>query len=418
MLQTLFHLPLSWLWTLWAVGFCVGLAWLAYREGVGAATRACLPAMVTLGLILAFVVPVLCDRDGLPIRGYGVMLLLGLLSGVGMAIYRARRMGQSPEMIQSLAFWIVLGGIVGARAFYVIEYWHEYQRSTLLETIKAMAEFTKGGLVVFGSAIGAGLALLFFVRKYRLPGLALADLVAPSVMLGLAFGRVGCFLNGCCFGGQCDAAWAVRFPPASPPHMAQAKEGKLPLFGLLFDVATPGQAVIKSVEPDSPAAQAGLVTGQRVTKVAVNRDLHPIATIDEALFAIEQAHHEGDEVAIYTAGRAFPATWTVAVPPEKSLPLHPVQLYAAVDALLLCLLLLAYYPYRGRDGEVFAIMITIHPISRFLQEVIRIDEASVFGTGLSISQNLSILMLAAAIGLWIYLRCQPKGSIWPATCPP
>lgn len=417
MLQTLFHLPLSWLWTLWAVGSCAGFAWLTYREGIGAAVRACVPPVVTLGLVLAFVVPALCDRHGLAIRGYGVMLLSGLLSGVGTAMYRARRMGQSPEMIQSLAFWIVLAGIFGARAFYVIEYWHEYRRATPLETIKSIADFTKGGLVVFGSAIGAGLALLVFVRKYRLPGLALADLVSPSVMLGLAFGRVGCFLNGCCFGGQCDAAWAVRFPPASPPHLSQAKEGKLPLFGLVFDADSPAQAVIKSVEPNSPSAEAGLARGQHVTKVVVNKEEYRITLIEDALFAIEQAHDTGDRVAIYTAENAFPATWTVAEPPENSLPLHPVQLYAALDALLLCLLLLAYYPYRGRDGEVFALMITIHPVSRFLQEVIRIDEAGVFGTGLSISQNLSILMLASAIGLWIYLWGRPKGSAWPATCP-
>ncbi|HWB08838.1 MAG TPA: prolipoprotein diacylglyceryl transferase family protein [Pirellulales bacterium] len=418
MLQTLFHLPLSWLWTLWAIGSCVGLAWLTHREGFTAAARACLPVIVTLGLILGFIVPALCDRDGLAIRGYGVMLLLGLLSGVGMAMYRARRMGQDPEMIQSLAFWLVLAGIVGARCFYVIEYWHEYQRPTLLETVKAIADFTKGGLVVFGSAIGAGLALLAFVRTYRLPGLALADLVAPSMMIGLAFGRVGCFLNGCCFGGQCDLSWAVRFPPASPPHIVQAREGKISLFGLVLDADRPGQAVIKRVEPNSPSDQAGLTPGQHVTKVVVNDQPYSVATIDEALFAIEQAHHKGDQIAIYTAERSFPAAWTVAVPPDKSLPLHPVQLYAAADALLLCLLLLAYYPYRRRDGEVFALMITIHPISRFLQEVIRIDEAGVFGTGLSISQNLSILMLAAAIGLWIYLRGQPRGSVWPATCPP
>jgi phosphatidylglycerol:prolipoprotein diacylglycerol transferase len=417
MLQTLFHVPLNWLWALWAVGSVVGFGWLVRREGLSAAARACLPVAVTLGVILVFIVPALCDRDGLAIRGYGVMLLLGLLSGVGMAMYRARRMGQSPEMIQSLAFWMVLAGIVGARGFYVIEYWHEYQRSTTLETIRAVADFTKGGLVVFGSAIGAGLALLVFVRTYRLPGLALADLVAPSLMIGLAFGRVGCFLNGCCFGGQCDAAWAVRFPPASPPHLAQAKEGRIPLFGLVLDPDTPGRAVIKSIEPNSPSAQAGLIPGQHLVEVVVNNEYRQIAGIDEALFALEQAHHKGDRVAVYTAESALPATWTVVVPPDQSLPLHPVQLYAAADALLLCLLLLAYYPYRGRDGEVLALMITIHPISRFLQEVIRIDETGVFGTGLSISQNLSILMLAAAVGLWIYLWGRPKGTIWPATCP-
>ena len=101
-----------------------------------------------------------------------------------------------------------------------------------------------------------------------------------------------------------------------------------------------------------------------------------------------------------------------------SLPIHPAQIYSAVDALLLCLFLLAYYPYRRRDGEVFALMVTIHPIARFLQEIIRIDEKAVFNTGLSISQNISLLMLAGAIGLWIYLLQRPRVVVWPRATDP
>lgn len=374
--------------------------------------RSYLPTLVFIGVTFGVLVQMLGETDGLPIRGYGVMLLCGLISGVGLAMYLARRMGINPDMIQVLAFWMVLAGIAGARGFFVIEYWHDYQRPNVLETIKEIASFTKGGLVVFGSAMGAGLALLLFVRKYRLPGLALADLVSPSVMLGLAFGRVGCFLNGCCFGGVCDEPWAVRFPAGSPPYMAQAKAGKLTTFGLVFTADDQGRPVIKSVESGSEAADAGLSPGQRVTRIRVNVLEYPTTTVDEALFALQLAHQSGDQVLVYTDG-SLPASWTVTKSLGRTLPVHPAQLYAAVDALLLCLLLLAIYPYRRRDGEVFALMITIHPVSRFLQEIIRIDESSVFGTGLSISQNVSILMLAGAIGLWIYLSRQPKTLAWP-----
>jgi phosphatidylglycerol:prolipoprotein diacylglycerol transferase len=73
----------------------------------------------------------------------------------------------------------------------------------------------------------------------------------------------------------------------------------------------------------------------------------------------------------------------------------------------------AYFPFRRRDGEVIALLLTIHPITRFLLEIIRTDEPAVFGTGLSISQNISVLLLATGIGLWWYLSRQPRGVVWP-----
>ncbi|MGH7138602.1 MAG: prolipoprotein diacylglyceryl transferase family protein [Pirellulales bacterium] len=416
MLQTLFHVPVNWLIALWALASVASIAWAARQQGIRSALKGYLPTVLMLGAFIAFLLPALSEREGLPIRGYGVMLLVGLLSGVGLAMRRARRLGLNPDMIQVLAFWMVVAGIIGARAFYVIEYWRQYEQPRLLDTLKEIANFTKGGLVVFGSAAGAGLALLAFVRKYNVPGLALADLIAPSVMLGLACGRIGCFFNGCCFGGACDEPWAVQFPPGSPPYLAQAKAGKLAVFGLVLTSDANDRPLIKSVEAGSPAARAGLAPGQRLKRVVINELEYPIATVDAALIELQRAQHTGDRVLVYVADDSFeslPASWTVTEPPGLTLPIHPAQLYAAIDAFLMCLLLLAYYPYRRRDGEVFALMVTIHPISRFLQECTRVDEASVFGTGLTISQNASILMLLGAIGLWCYLWRRPKGSVWP-----
>jgi phosphatidylglycerol:prolipoprotein diacylglycerol transferase len=82
-----------------------------------------------------------------------------------------------------------------------------------------------------------------------------------------------------------------------------------------------------------------------------------------------------------------------------------------VDAGLLAWLLWAFYPYRRRDGAVIALMITLHPVSRFLLEYIRVDESPVFGTGLSISQNLSLGLLAIAAALWVWLLRRPAGQL-------
>ena len=87
--------------------------------------------------------------------------------------------------------------------------------------------------------------------------------------------------------------------------------------------------------------------------------------------------------------------------------MHPTQLYSTIDALILCLLLLCYDRFRRRDGELTALMITIYPITRFLIEKIRTDEAAIWGTGLHISQNISVGILAVAICLWIYILRQP-----------
>lgn len=275
--------------------------------------------------------------EGLPLRGYGLMVLCGSVSGILMAIHRGKQMGIHPDTLLSLAFGMFICGILGARLFYVIEYWDtRFQFGDWPSTLLAVVKFTEGGLVVYGALIGATLAFLVFTYRHKLPALALADLIAPSLLVGLAFGRIGCLLNGCCYGGESDLPWAVTFPRDSLPYMEQFESGKLVGENAPIDAAT-----------------------------------------------------------------GLPANL-----PTRSLPVHPTQIYSSIDAALLCWFLWSYYPFRRRDGEVTALMLTIHPISRFLLEMIRIDESAVFGTGLSISQNISILLLiATAIG-WVFLLRQ------------
>jgi phosphatidylglycerol:prolipoprotein diacylglycerol transferase len=105
-------------------------------------------------------------------------------------------------------------------------------------------------------------------------------------------------------------------------------------------------------------------------------------------------------------------------PPPRSRPVHPTQLYSAIDAGLLSWLLWAFFPFRTRDGQCIALMLTIHPITRFLLEVVRTDEPAVFGTGLSISQNISVLLLVCAAGIWWYISRRPRGIVWPLATPP
>ncbi|MGD9719979.1 MAG: prolipoprotein diacylglyceryl transferase family protein [Pirellulales bacterium] len=422
MRQTLFAIPreiagvdvfgMGWLLAIWAVASLVVLAWMLHRHGWSAETRSQLFTLGLVGFAIAFVLPMLVTPEGLLIRGYGVMLMTAVLAGVGLSMVRARQKGVSPEIILSLAMWLFISGLLGARLFYVVEYWDLFQKPTLRETIIGIVNLTQGGLVVFGSMLAGGAALVVFIYKYRVPGLALADLIAPGVVLGTAIGRVGCLLNGCCYGSETDLPWAVAFPEGTPAYIDQAQRGELYIHGLKFAGSGSNTPVIEAVAPQSPAARAGLAAGQVVTVVNDT----PVHSVEEAQFAMLGIFGDGQQLSLRVAGTPSPHVWTIEGSLDRGRPMHPTQLYSFIDGMLLCFFLLAYEPYRRRDGELTAWVLTIHPVMRFLVEFVRVDESPVFHTGLSISQNISIALFVSGIALWIYLLRQPLGCRWPAHC--
>ncbi|MCG8448134.1 MAG: prolipoprotein diacylglyceryl transferase [Pirellulales bacterium] len=409
MCSELFRIPLHWLSTpVWTsltgsmlfiallVLVAIGLFAWGKRSGRSNEVWGYLPGLLLLAAVAWF--PPRLFPEGLPIRGYGVMVLCGSLSGIWLAVVRARQVNLNPDIIFALAFGLFICGIIGARLFFVIEYWDTRFRSedwshTLLEIVK----FTEGGLVVYGSFIGATIAFLWFVRRHGLPALAMADLIAPSLLLGLAFGRIGCLLNGCCFGGESAQPWAVTFPPESMPFAEQVVTGRMHAVELARPLGKSHPVVVR-VEENSPAAQAGLSVGMEIIRIngaetdQMQREL--LAAYDKRL-TLKIQTREGRSIEI-------PAPEIRA----RSLPVHPTQVYSAVNAGLLAWVLWSFYPLRRRDGEVTALMLTAYPVSRFLLEIIRVDESAVFGTGLSISQNISVVLFVAAMGLWIYLRRQ------------
>ena len=156
---------------------------------------------------------------GLPIYGYGLMVLIGFLAGYIFVLRAVRQEGIAPERVQDLPVWMVLSGLLGARLFYVIQFYDEqFRGGSWLDIFKIW----EGGLVFYGGMVLGALAFLGYCRRYRLPTLPMLDVMAPAMALGLGFGRIGCFLNGCCWGRTCDAgfAFAVQFPAGSPPATA------------------------------------------------------------------------------------------------------------------------------------------------------------------------------------------------------
>ena len=142
---------------------------------LGSETAGQLPVLVIVAaLTIVFVLPPLIDptMGGLPIRGYGVMLLAVGRRRIALSQSIARgRIGLDPEIILSLATWFFISGIVGARLFYVIEYWPKFQKPTLsARRSAAIVNLTQGGLVVYGSLLAGGAALIVFIYKNQSAG--------------------------------------------------------------------------------------------------------------------------------------------------------------------------------------------------------------------------------------------------------
>jgi phosphatidylglycerol:prolipoprotein diacylglycerol transferase len=405
---------------IWAITSGITIAGMVRQYGWGAETWSTLPTLLFLGVAIYFLPRVF--PNGLPIRGYGVMLLAGISAGVGMALYRARQAKLDREVIFSLAIWLVIFGVLGARLFHVVEYWNEsFAGRPPIETLLKIVNIPDGGLVVYGALFGAAIGFVIFVRKNGLPLLALADIAAPSMAIGLALGRIGCFMNGCCYGGHTDLPWAVTFPKYSsrlstgsekqpprysPPYGDQAARGEM--LGFRIDSRAGAPAVVASVQPGSAADTAGLKAGDRIN--AING--HAVQSLDKSKLLLLSAFENERGVQIELKDgrmvRIPPASM-----PARSLPVHPTQIYSAIDAGLLGWLLWSFFPFRRRDGEAVALLLTVHPISRFLLEIIRTDEPAVFGTGMSISQNISIVLFLCGVALWWHLSKQPRGIAWP-----
>jgi phosphatidylglycerol:prolipoprotein diacylglycerol transferase len=260
---------------------------------------------------------------GLTVHGFGAMLVLAFLSSTMLAAWRCRREGLDPEIVFDMAFWVFLGGLGGARLFYVIQYWGRGITSFL-----EIFQFWKGGIVFYGSIIGGAVAFFVYHRLRPFPLRPFLDVMAPSIAVGILFGRLGCFLNGCCFGDTCNLPWAVAFPKASPP----------------WDM----HHYLKLIPPD--------------------------------------------------------ALWSLRV--------HPTQLYASLDGLILLILLSAYYPLRRRDGEVMGLLMFTYPVTRVLIEYLRNDEG-VFFAGLTISQNISLALLLGGVLYWAWLSRFPRKVVRP-----
>ena len=307
-------------------------------------------------------------------HSYGLMLALGLLAGTGLLRRLARRGDLPAGPVSSVALVALVAGVLGARLAYVIEHWSELAGGSATGFLLDAASIASGGLVFDGGLVLALLGVIVYLRRRRLPIRRFLDILAIGAMVGLAFGRIGCFLNGCCYGDPCRDHWptAVRYPyAASPliyPHPADRPY-------------PPGTAISAVYRQQAESGGWGRVPPELLTvsaggaaRLKAPEQLRTPAEIDAARHA-------------------------------RSGPVHPAQLYAAAaDVALAALLWLAWRRGR-RPGAVFALMLVLYAVMRFGLEFIRNDNP---GMLLTPAQLKCLVLLGVGAAMLVGLRLGEK----------
>ncbi len=432
----------------------------------------------------------------LRVYGYGLMLVLGFLCGIYLAQWRARRTGENPDAVMACGILSLIGGVIGARAAFVIEKWQDFAKAP--NTMAAVLDVSSGGLIFFGGIAGAIVLVVAYLLIKRLSIRRYLDLIAVSLMIGLAFGRAGCLLNGCCFGGPAESSWALstQFPmysqplvktDGSPGPFSSGTEATSPVFAhqLKNHLFPPGYVDdrlmcigVQGAHPHSPRFLHGPLSGDQLAVMfggtedarrlfeqmadddgMVNYDrwnralaagggfLRGSEMWDDAMrFRCAECSASGgqidfDDAWAYLQARKHMLLQKFGTSPDgaltaeqyqkanaylqedlyslaaktKSLPVKPSQAIAIVNALLLAGLLMMYYRLRRRDGKVFALLLVLYPITRFILEAIRDDNKhNLANLVLTHNQVTSAVVVVVGIVMWLGLRRLPAsaGPIW------
>lgn len=160
--------------------------------------------------------PILVKIGPVTIYCYGLMVAIAFLFGIYIARLEAIRKNIKPDLIYDLSFYLVIGSLIGARLYYLAF----FNPSIFIKDPVSILKIWQGGLAIHGAILGGIVTGLLFSRFRKISFWKLADLVAPSILLGQAIGRIGCFLNGCCFGVPTESMFGVRFPRGSLPYVA------------------------------------------------------------------------------------------------------------------------------------------------------------------------------------------------------
>jgi len=314
---------------------------------------------------------------------YGVMMVIGFLSAVFVIRYLSRDITPDPQLITNAALYSLIAGVVGARLFYIIHHFDQFQERPL-----SVFAIWQGGLELLGGVVLAIAVISFYLRHHKLPIRRYLDILAIGLLLALAFGRIGCFLRGCCFGKPTNLPWAIRFPYGSPAYHSQ---------------------VYSDLKRNRPQPQLELPEEFFDVHNGV-RYLKPYESLTE------------EQKQAVTEGR------------YRCLPVHPTQLYSSANGLLLCLILYLFWFFWRRSqrannskntrksfvkpGYTFALMFILYGITRFFIEFLRDDNPFerawwIIYKGGTVSQSLGIYMTVLGVLLMVIFGRMKPDKVTP-----
>jgi phosphatidylglycerol---prolipoprotein diacylglyceryl transferase len=313
----------------------------------------------------------------IPIFGYGLMMVIGFLCGVQLAKYLARRCGLDPEVFVNAALIALVAGVVGARISHVLENFSDYTRAdrTLVENLWAMVNIRSGGLTFYGGLILAFPIVIWYGIRKNVPIPRGMDIVAPAITMGLAFGRIGCFLNGCCYGAECQLPWAVAFPYYSSAYVEQYDRG---------EIAPPKELLVADgrTQPDP----LGRIPKPRLVTPQELRQGYAMRTLNHPFGGGQRERVELDPSAKQIAAQ------------QHALRLHPAQLYSAFTSFLITAILVAFFTMNPAPGRVMALMLMLEGVTRFLLEMVRAEPAVV--GRMSISMIIAVFVVVGGVIMW------------------
>ncbi|MBN1392484.1 MAG: prolipoprotein diacylglyceryl transferase [Sedimentisphaerales bacterium] len=311
----------------------------------------------------------------LTVKSYGTMMVIAFLAAITLIRRLSRSFTPDPQYITNASLYSLIAGVVGSRLFYVIHHFDEFEGRLL-----SVFAIWEGGLELLGGVLAAIAVIGSYCRYHKLPVRRYLDILAIGLMLAILFGRIGCFLNGCCFGKPTGLPWGVRFPYGSYAYSSQVSpnpernraEPQLKLPDDFFHFYYENGRMLRLLKP------------------------YENLTLEQKNYLAEEDKY-------------------------RCLPVHPTQLYSSVNGAVLALILYLFWRRNQKAGNLknhnklftkpgctFGLMFIIYGISRFFIEFVRDDNPFEFD-GLTISQNIGLAMVVFGVILMlIFEKMKPE----------